>query len=485
MSVKYHGKYCGPGWSAGEYQQSVKSRVPPTDDFDATCKEHDGAYAQPTNSKARNAADDKFFRQNIGGGPKRAIAALAVKAASKIMRAQESNPEGVRLRGSRKPPKKRSAVSRARARLDQRQRSTQNGHLINSITNTQLINKTPSQTAINTKMKRNTKNTQSKFKANNTTTKAPVATSKTVRISKPKMSAKRGETMITHREYIGPVTGSSTTAFVTHNINPGVQSTFPWLSSIASGYERYKFTKLEFTYVSAAATSERGRVALAYQYDPTSENPVSRSSLFSIVPNVEEAPWEDIVLKVKPITEYRYIRQGDIAGGTYNTYDCGKVHTMTAMTADSTTQLGELFVEYSVLLMNPQFQNAMVQGETGTFSESATNPFGNGLTTVSGNPSLVWKSQTQITVGTSLPLMITLTYIGTGLAQADPTLTKGVSTSQGALSVKSNTVNGAGTYQIILITTKWTNALDAITVSGGVSTSITSTIFRVSLYTDQ
>jgi len=481
MSVKYHGKYCGPGWSAGKYQQSVKSRVPPVDDFDATCKEHDGAYAHPTNSKARNAADDKFFRQNIGGGPKRAIAALAVKAASKIMRAQENNPSGIKFRGSRKPPKKRSAVSRARARLDQRSRLTQNGHLINSITNIKLIeDNIPTPT-----MKRSNKNTQNKYKANNTTTKAPVATSKTVRISKPRMSANRGETMITHREYIGPVTASSTTAFTTNNVNPGLQSTFPWLSSIANGYERYKFSKIEFTFVSAAATSERGRVALAFQYDPTSDDPVSRSGLFSIVPNVEEAPWEDIVLKVKPLNEYRYVRQAVPASGTYNTYDCGKVHVMTAMNADSTTQLGELFVEYTVLLMNPQFQNAMVQSEATIGSESATVPFGTSITASSGVLTLAWKTGLQLTLGTSLPLLIALTFVGTGLAQSDPTLTKGVSTSQGAISVKSNTVNAGGTYQIILFTTKYTNALDAITVVGGESTTVTTSILRIALYTEQ
>jgi len=466
MSVKYHGKYCGPGWSAGKYQPSVKSRVPPDDEFDATCKVHDGAYAYPTNSQARSKADDEFYKQNIGGGPKRAIAALAVKAASKIMRAQERNPTGIRFRGTTKPPRQRkSAKSRARAQLDQRKRLTQNGQLINSITNNKLIERNPSPTM--------TRNNNNKYKANNTKTKAAVAVSKTVRIAKPKFkSATDGITTITHREFVAPVYSSVTGNYDTINCNPGLDASFPWLASVANGYERYKFLKLEYTFVSAAATSERGRVGLAYQYDPTAANPISRNEFFSIVPNVEEAPWEDMVLRVKPISELRYIRSGSLATGTNNTYDCGKVQVLTAMNADATTQLGELFVEYVVQLQNPQFNQSPIAGNLSITGESAAAPFGTALSITTGTPPFIWNSGTTLRMNTSSPMMLRIAFTGTGLAQSNTTLTLGTG-SNGTISTITNLINGTATSQVMVILTQFTQPDDLLTLIAGESTTIT------------
>lgn len=79
LTLKYHGNYCGPNWSAGKYQGSVKYGDGPkaTDAFDETCRVHDGAYNTGTNLKA---ADYKFFKSNYGKGFKRTAAALAVGA---------------------------------------------------------------------------------------------------------------------------------------------------------------------------------------------------------------------------------------------------------------------------------------------------------------------------------------------------------------------------------------------------------------------
>lgn len=76
FSFRYHGNYVGPGWSAGRYQPSVaSSKVKPVDEFDETARQHDRAYALGRNLKE---ADYKFFKDNIGKGVKRSIAALAV-----------------------------------------------------------------------------------------------------------------------------------------------------------------------------------------------------------------------------------------------------------------------------------------------------------------------------------------------------------------------------------------------------------------------
>lgn len=76
--MKYHGNYCGPYWSAGKRQGSVaSSNVKPIDEFDASCQRHDYAYGRGYDLKK---ADYQFYKENIGKGWKRTVAALAVGA---------------------------------------------------------------------------------------------------------------------------------------------------------------------------------------------------------------------------------------------------------------------------------------------------------------------------------------------------------------------------------------------------------------------
>lgn len=76
--VRYHGNWCGPGWSAGKWQDSkCDLSVPAIDEFDATCKTHDCAYDLGYDKKK---ADYQFYHKNIGKGPKRSAAAIGVGA---------------------------------------------------------------------------------------------------------------------------------------------------------------------------------------------------------------------------------------------------------------------------------------------------------------------------------------------------------------------------------------------------------------------
>jgi len=83
FALAYHGNWCGPGWSGGQYQNSVMNGAQPTDAFDAICQTHDRAYAANKNLRT---ADFQFAKENIGYhkkdsfyiNMKRNIAGLAV-----------------------------------------------------------------------------------------------------------------------------------------------------------------------------------------------------------------------------------------------------------------------------------------------------------------------------------------------------------------------------------------------------------------------
>lgn len=55
-------------------------------------------------------------------------------------------------------------------------------------------------------------------------------------------------TIVSHREFIGDITADGGTAFTnaSYPINPGLASTFPWLSGVSRGYSQYRFLGLVF-----------------------------------------------------------------------------------------------------------------------------------------------------------------------------------------------------------------------------------------------
>lgn len=111
VTIRYHGNYVGPGWSAGKYQKSVVSAVPPVDEFDRTGMEHDFAYAKGLDLKE---ADYEFYRANWGKGVKRSVAAAAVGLQGYFRKKQTNHSSS-----SNAPVKKKSMPKTTRRKARQ------------------------------------------------------------------------------------------------------------------------------------------------------------------------------------------------------------------------------------------------------------------------------------------------------------------------------------------------------------------------------
>lgn len=111
-SIKYHGNWCGPGWSAGKFQGSVDSDYPAIDEFDETCKKHDRAYARGDDLRE---ADLEFMRQNVGHGFKRSVAGYIVGAQG-YFRSHTGTENSVMVKRSRSQSRGRSPARAVRAR---------------------------------------------------------------------------------------------------------------------------------------------------------------------------------------------------------------------------------------------------------------------------------------------------------------------------------------------------------------------------------
>jgi len=291
---------------------------------------------------------------------------------------------------------------------------------------------------------------------------APVAVSQTMGSSRPSFagSTRGGDLRIRvrHREYIQDVAGSVAYAVSQLSINPGLFTTFPWLSGLAPLFESYKFNSLSFQFKTEKGTSTTGKVFLSVDWDAADAAPTSKSQQLQERTAIDCAAWAMAQLNcdqadLLKFGVQRYIRTSAVAGTDIKTYDVGNLQVGTQGMAD-TSAVGELYVTYDVELITPQpnlglvspLSQAKIVGG-GTVSKTApygTAPLQTGQLSVSvsntGNGTLTFNQ-----VGTYI---VNQTVVGTGIGSS-PNIS-GTAASTGlpstALGALSSTQGGIAFY---------------------------------------
>lgn len=196
--------------------------------------------------------------------------------------------------------------------------------------------------------------------------RAPVAQSIAMKTGQPKIMANNMVTNVKHREYISDYSSDSTAFKVQrYAINPGLNATFPWLSSIANRFEFYRFKKLNFIYQPICATTTPGSVMLAIDFDAADPTPSNKIAIMSYRDAVRCAPWEDIAFRSEKsdMTKFalqKYTRGGAVpTGSDIKTYDIGAFFIASQSTPGTATTLGELYVEYDIDFYTPQIANSV------------------------------------------------------------------------------------------------------------------------------
>jgi hypothetical protein len=180
---------------------------------------------------------------------------------------------------------------------------------------------------------------------------------------------------ITHKEYLGNVDGSTKFEYRQYPLNPGMATTFPWLSGIARNYQQYRMNGVIFQYVSTSAfalgttNSALGKVILATNYnaeDPSFTSTVGMlATQFSnycrpadsIQHAIECAPTETA-------NNVYYVRTDlDGTGKDLRLTDIGFTEIATEG-MQSSSEVGGLWITYDITLMKPILnpQNAMSDG---------------------------------------------------------------------------------------------------------------------------
>lgn len=175
-----------------------------------------------------------------------------------------------------------------------------------------------------------------------------------------------------------------TTAFKCQSwlIQPGLSTTFPWLSQVAKLYQRYKFRYLRFYFRSTVSefddVGKRGRTVLCCDYDAMAANCSTLQQAEGINPNCPGLPYQQSSLELNPQrltpgSEGKFIRTGlPPAGSDLKTYDAGMFMFCSSGLAVN-GQAGELFVEYEVDLLDPLLPNTQVPAKAQYVSKGTTS----------------------------------------------------------------------------------------------------------------
>jgi len=229
----------------------------------------------------------------------------------------------------------------------------------------------------------------------------PAAIGVSIPTNIPRISGGWSDTInIKRREFVCSFgNGAATTFYMvpqSYNIpgwdlNPGCSLLFPWLSGLATHFERFRFRNLKFTFVSSAATSNPGRyyAAVDYDYDDAPAN--SKVQLMGNRTANEASVWQPMELVCNPASLHRDMPTKFVSVASRNNYVeprtayCG--YLMVAIDTTQSDRIWDMWVTYDVDLITPVTDELFVQDGITGFSPPAvaavTSAIGTGF---SANP---------------------------------------------------------------------------------------------------
>jgi hypothetical protein len=194
-----------------------------------------------------------------------------------------------------------------------------------------------------------------------------------------------GQTIVVrHKEFLTEVTGSTSFQVLTqYSINPGLITTFPWLSGIASQYSEYRIKGMVYHYIPtsgnavSSTNAALGTVMLQTSYRASEPAPTSKVELLNEYWSSESKPSEPFCHPIEcdpkenPFN-VQYIRIGAVpSGDSVLMYDLGKTTLAVSGQQANGIVLGDLWVTYEIELRKPVLTDLTGQSVK-TFTGAAT-----------------------------------------------------------------------------------------------------------------
>lgn len=179
---------------------------------------------------------------------------------------------------------------------------------------------------------------------------APVNVGTRIYSVKPKFRSIGQTVQISHREALGTVNTTTTDVVINvGQINAFNPYVFPWLSTIAGSYDRYKINGAVIEYVPTCPTSQGGAVTLAW--DPAASDATPDFYDLTNMHSTQVSSWCPAKLAI-PASKILYMAE-QTASSASDLFNHGSLF-VGAMGGGNTSVVGQLYINYTVQLYDPQ-----------------------------------------------------------------------------------------------------------------------------------
>lgn len=199
----------------------------------------------------------------------------------------------------------------------------------------------------------------------------------------PFMHSSNESVVLRHREYICDISSSAAFSATRYSINPGLQTSFPWLAGTAQNFREYEFRGLVFEFKSTSANALNstntalGTVAMAVQYKADADPFLNKQQMLNEMWSNDAKPSESFVIPVECDPNQRPMKSQYVRGGALPStadqalYDLGTL-TVATYGSQATAVVGELWATYEVVLRKPLAATALELYGEGAHYESNT-----------------------------------------------------------------------------------------------------------------
>nr|QXP07748.1 MAG: putative capsid protein [Arizlama virus] len=175
---------------------------------------------------------------------------------------------------------------------------------------------------------------------------------------------------VRHREFICNIASTSTFTNQSFPLNPGLRTSFPWLSAIAENFEQYKWNGLIAEFVSTSAdalnstNTALGTLMMATDYDPADSNFTSKQQMLGNFFSNSGKPSCNMMhaIECAPASmpmEWYYVRANSVPSGKDNRlYDLANFQIATEG-SQAAAIIGELWFTYDVTFAKRQMNNTL------------------------------------------------------------------------------------------------------------------------------
>lgn len=207
-------------------------------------------------------------------------------------------------------------------------------------------------------------------------------------------SSKSGGVVVRHCEYIGEVRATTDFTPVKYPLNPGLRSSFPWLSQIAVNFDQYRWRGVIFGFKSTSsdsvlstnASTSLGSVNLATDYDASDAPFINKREMLNTMFANSTKPSCNLLHPIECKTTLSPMRLQYVRGGANppNTdikmYDLGNFYVATEGMQNIvlTQSVGELWVTYEVEFYKQQVQPVAYSDNFKIYNQTAPAWLGTG-----------------------------------------------------------------------------------------------------------